>query len=249
MKNLIFCAVLLLMAGVANAAVYNINSGNWDSTASWNTNATGDPSFAIADNGDAPPNPAPITNGSPTGILSWAPAIPATLDGTYGGQITVDDATGAVTGGSLIVTGAIADETLTGDPGMLNSWWFHQYVDLVINFGDGSVTGTYICSQASPINQAPAPCSAISGGRPASQWAPIAGEEGIGGAAREAAVFNSNTGLLEIFHEAWSTPGPGTDVLQTLTLDVTLIPIPAVAWMFPAGLIAGLGWMRRRANA
>ena len=28
--------------------------------------------------------------------------------------------------------------------------------------------------------------------------------------------------------------------------NVQIIPVPAVAWLFPAGLIAGLGWMRRR---
>ena len=27
---------------------------------------------------------------------------------------------------------------------------------------------------------------------------------------------------------------------------VTPIPLPAAAWLFPAGLVAGLGWMRRR---
>ena len=29
---------------------------------------------------------------------------------------------------------------------------------------------------------------------------------------------------------------------------IQTIPIPAAAWLFPAGLIAGLGWMRRRSS-
>jgi len=33
------------------------------------------------------------------------------------------------------------------------------------------------------------------------------------------------------------------------TGSVAAIPIPAVAYMFPAGLIAGLGWMRRRGQS
>jgi hypothetical protein len=33
----------------------------------------------------------------------------------------------------------------------------------------------------------------------------------------------------------------GTGALSSLT-----IPLPAAAWLFPAGLLAGLGWMRRR---
>ena len=37
----------------------------------------------------------------------------------------------------------------------------------------------------------------------------------------------------------------GTDFFG-LGIGTVTIPIPAVAWLFPAGLLAGLGWMRRR---
>lgn len=40
--------------------------------------------------------------------------------------------------------------------------------------------------------------------------------------------------------------GSGGDFVGTTTFNVQFVPIPAVAWLFPAGLIAGLGWMRRR---
>ena len=33
---------------------------------------------------------------------------------------------------------------------------------------------------------------------------------------------------------------------DSLTLNIVAIPIPATAWLFPAGLIACMGWMRRK---
>jgi len=31
--------------------------------------------------------------------------------------------------------------------------------------------------------------------------------------------------------------------------SIVVLPIPAVAWMFPVGLLAGFGWMKRRSTA
>lgn len=40
----------------------------------------------------------------------------------------------------------------------------------------------------------------------------------------------------------------GTDIYDVIGV-VTGVPLPAAAWLFPAGLVAGLGWMRRRISS
>jgi hypothetical protein len=41
---------------------------------------------------------------------------------------------------------------------------------------------------------------------------------------------------------------PQTFSFDTIGIGVAAVPLPTVAFMFPAGLIVGLGWMRRRSH-
>ncbi len=59
----------------------------------------------------------------------------------------------------------------------------------------------------------------------------------------------------QIFLSVEPLGGPdGTDGFAAFLFDVSIgsraevsaVPVPAVVWLFPAGLMAGLGWMRRR---
>ena len=51
----------------------------------------------------------------------------------------------------------------------------------------------------------------------------------------------------------YSVPGAGAggiaNDLFSIGIATVNIPLPAVAWLFPAGLVAGLGWMRRTSKA
>ncbi len=91
------------------------------------------------------------------------------MNGTYGGTLFVDDVTNAVTGGSLSVTGAMADSVVVG-----STWWVRQYNGLTINFATNVATTTSVnCYQTV---SAPAPCAAVvNPGTTASIFGPRAG--------------------------------------------------------------------------
>jgi hypothetical protein len=59
---------------------------------------------------------------------------------------------------------------------------------------------------------------------------------------------SSSTWFNRTFASLDMTPGSYTWSwsADSVTLNVAAVPIPAVAWLFPAGLVAGLGWMRRK---
>jgi hypothetical protein len=59
---------------------------------------------------------------------------------------------------------------------------------------------------------------------------------------------SSSTWFDDTFASLDMTPGSYTWSwsADSVTLNVAPVPIPAVAWLFPAGLVAGLGWMRRQ---
>ncbi len=229
-------ALLLLASSPAFSATYIISGGNWDSYTVWNTGATGVTQSYVYDNGDAAP--LALLAGDP-GIVNWTPALPA-FDGTYSGTITTDGS-GVVTGGVLTVTGTIGWQLISGYPDNEYSWWVHSYQNLILNFNTmtPSVTG-YVCHQT---ELAPGPCGAIYIDVSANEMFGLtAGDEGLGGAARHAAVFDGTE--LSIFADGWSAPGPGSDWSNTFTLDAAVVPIPAAAWLFGSALV-GLGWMRR----
>jgi len=244
MRKLLLIAALAMVVGSANAAIYTINSGTWTSTASWNNNATGDPGFLTYDNGEA--SPPCIVNGNPVCSLlgaDWTPPPPATLDGTYSGTLITDDATNAVIGGSLIVTGAIGDEVQV--PLGLNSWWFRTYENVVVDFAAGTQTSTNSCS-VGPT--APAGCFSVIGGQSVA-FTPLGGfSTGTTGTDLDeyfGATFDGTT--LAIFYDG-RTGLTGTDTLNSFTLDASIVPVPAAVWLFGSAL-GLLGWVRRRTVA
>jgi len=194
------------ISGVATAETFTITGGNWDSQSSWNTNATGDPSLLVYDNGE---QIEPAVLGGMTGIVNWYPDTNL-ADGTYSGTIETNES-GEVISGSLVVTGLIGNEVR-----VTSSWWAHEYTNLVIDFGAGTATATvYTCLDS---RLAPAACAAGGDAPPEGIFTPIAGEEGIGGAVRPGATFDGTT--LNVFREGYSSPGSGTDYLNTFTLTV-----------------------------
>ena len=63
--------------------------------------------------------------------------------------------------------------------------------------------------------------------------------------------FDPNDVALSLFFIVEEGGGASYDALGVIRVGpgigaLTGVPLPAAAWLFPAGLIAGLGWMRRR---
>jgi len=205
--SLIIASVALGLSGAASAETFNITGGNWESQSSWNTNATGDPSPLVYDNGEQI-QPAILAN--TPGIVNWNPDTNL-ADGTYSGTIETNQS-GEVISGSLVVTGLIGNEVQVNN----SSWWAHEYTNLVIDFGAGTATATvYTCLES---GLAPAACAAGGDAPPEGIFTPVAGEEGIGGAVRPGATFDGTT--LIVFREDYSAPGSGTDYMNTFTLTV-----------------------------
>jgi hypothetical protein len=265
MKKLILATALALTAGVATAATtpYIINSGAWTSTQTWNNNANGDAGFFVYDNGEAVG--CPLLSGAPFCAFTFdtdagvAQSQPIIMNGTYSGTMIVDDVTGQVVGGSLVVTGSIADQVVVGN----NSWWLRVWTDLTIDFATGqSTVGSTACFRTA---LAPANCfPAVSAGQPAA-FNLLAGFEGPGGtgapynpatdgpdnagAARLAAAFDAGTGVLALFKEGRNAAFPsGSDLGYNFTLNTTVVPVPAAVWLF-ASALGLMGFLRRRATA
>jgi len=239
MKKLIAITVtaLAFVTGGAQAAVYQINSGNWDSVATWSTNATGAADPAVYDAGDSVPV---ATLGGTPGIVNWTigdtgvPGEPGAQTGTYGG-ILETDGSGNVIAGTLVVTGTLAKSVVVA----ANSWWTIQYENMVINFGGFGTSATINCWKTA---LAPAPCAGAVASEPSS-FVPSAGNEGAAGAARAAATFDGTT--LDIFVEGYAGVS-GTDYAHVFTLSSSVIPVPAAVWLFGSAL-GLLGWSRRKA--
>lgn len=63
--------------------------------------------------------------------------------------------------------------------------------------------------------------------------------------------FNPDDVALAVFFVLEEGGGAEYDALGVIRVgpaiaELTGVPLPAAAWLFPTGLIAGLGWMRRR---
>ena len=58
--------------------------------------------------------------------------------------------------------------------------------------------------------------------------------------------FDNNDLILSVFFIVEEGGGAEYDALGLMEIGPAAVPLPAAAWLFPAGLIAGLGWMRRR---
>ncbi len=213
MRKLSLSAILIAFCGTANAATYEVVSGNWDSVATWSTNATGEADPAVFDGGDTAA--VAVVSGSVIPGIGWnvedtvVPGEPGVQTGTYSGTIITDES-GVVTGGSLIITGTINKQIVVSN----NSWWSIGYDNMTIDFDTGTPTADMLCWKTI---MAPAPCASAIASEPGS-FAPIAGNEGSAGAAKEAATFDGTT--LTIFTEGYAGVD-GSDYENIFTLTAT----------------------------
>ncbi|MBT8443858.1 MAG: VPLPA-CTERM sorting domain-containing protein [Gammaproteobacteria bacterium] len=272
MKKFLLATALALTTGVASAATLTITGGNWDSSTTWNNNAPGDPNTTfIYQNGDAIPTPQ--LGGVPNAAFTWnddtgAPRTDlSAFTGTIGGTLEIDDGTGAVIGGSLVITGTIGDQVVVGT----NSWWLRIWEDVSINLATGSSTvGSVDCARSA---FAPANCfPGVLGGMPSafdiSGGAVTPGGCYLPGATNDPANDPTSTALpcgpngppvaqaswdgstLTLHNEGRDAAGNvnGTDLQNafSLTVEAQVIPVPAAVWLFGSAL-GLLGWMRRRA--
>jgi hypothetical protein len=175
------------------------------------------------------------------------------MTGTYGGTLSVDDSNNKVVGGSLVITGSIADEVYVS-----STWWVRQYNDVAINFATNTVTSSgFACYDTWT---APVDCSTpgvIDANTAAANWTPLAGIAsqdfgGAGGTFYEGATFDANTGLLQIFRDGRRfapdgvTKVKGADVLSGFVLQTQVVPVPAAAWLFGSAAVALMGFARRK---
>jgi hypothetical protein len=163
------------------------------------------------------------------------------MDGTWGGTIT--EVGGVVTGGTLTSSGSVAQIINVGEPGAEASWWMLQWIDLSIDLATGIASaGTVYCYDALVLGTpaGPVACGApLLAGEPGSSWNLNAGDEGDGGAARDAANFDGT--ILRLFNDGEGVNSSG----QNLTMVAQIVPVPAAVWLFGSAL-GLLGWVRRR---
>jgi hypothetical protein len=247
-NKLVVATALTAISGLANAAIveYTIFGGNWDSISQWTGSADGTPSTFVYDNGEVPG-----CEGFPPGFNCWGNPFgtgtaPGPMNGTYGGSLLVDSATNAVVGGTLEVTGAIADAVVVG-----TTWWVRQYNNLTIDFATGVATTT--SNQCYATGAAPIGCFAVI--NPNSHtgiFAPLtgiasqnpAGTGGIPYLGSTFATFDATSGVLQLFRNGRNPAAPnGTDVLNRFTLQI--VPVPAAVWLFGSAL-GLLGVARRK---
>lgn len=176
-RNTLGAAVgLFALSGVANAAIvnYQITGGNWAALNQW-TGASNGASGPTYDNGEVPPC-TNCTSEYGTWNINGAPGA---MTGTYGGTLSVDDTNNAVVGGTLVVTGSIADEVFVG-----STWWVRQYDDVAINFTTNTVTSSgFACfdTMTAPVECSPnspsgvATPGVIDANTAASLFTPLAG--------------------------------------------------------------------------
>jgi len=60
--------------------------------------------------------------------------------------------------------------------------------------------------------------------------------------------FDPNDLIVSVFFIVEEGGGAEYDAVGLIEVGPAAVPLPAAAWLFPAGLIAGLGWMRRRTS-
>lgn len=262
-------SALLVMSG-ASAATLAITGGSWDSSTTWNNNAPGDPNTTeIYDAGD--PVPPVLLGGAPS-AFTWnddtgAPRTDlAPFTGTFGGTLDIDDATGDVIGGSLVISGTIGDQVVVGT----NSWWLRIWEDVTIDLATGlSSVGSTDCARSlfAPANCFPG----VLGGMPfafnISAGAVTPGGCYLPGADNDPAVDPTSTatacgpngpavgaaswdGSSLILHNEGRDAGGnvnGTDLQNAFSLTTAPIPVPAAVWLFGSAL-GLLGWMRRKAS-
>ena len=235
MKRFVLALVLGALSMSSNATTYLITGGNWDNSQEWSTEADGN-THTTYDNGVVSP---PAVFGGAEDIVFRIPLLPATMTGTYSGTLITDDFN-IVIGGMLNVTGNIGYEFQVAN----NSWWYSEYVNLTIDFNTNIASvSTFNCYETIVAVVTCATLIENSEPQPGVYWDPIAGNEGIAGAARAAATFDGTT--LEIFHEDFAGSSSTVDFLNTLTLEAQVVPIPAAAWLFGSAL-GLLGWLRRK---
>lgn len=265
MNRLLIGAALVLASGAASAAVFTIDSGSWAQSTTWNNNADTSVNDSLIYNGgdDVPPI---LIAGAPNPAFGWSNDDLTPRDdlqaftGSIGGSIETDG-DGNVIGGTLVVTGTIGDQVNVGG----NSWWLRIWEDVSIDLGTGTSTvGDVDCARSA---FSPAPCfPAVLGGQPtafdllggaitpgacllpggSNNADPDCGPDGD---AQPLAVFDADAGLLQLFQEGRNLDNPnGTDLLYEFSVETTLIPVPAAAWLFGSAL-GLLGWVRRRASA
>jgi hypothetical protein len=247
-NKIVVATALAAIGGVAQAASVNyvITGGNWNSLTQWNNNANGSVTTEVYDNGETPV----CVNCPPPNVLNpWigSNGTPGAMTGTYGGTITVDTLTNQVVGGSLVITGSIADAVTVG-----STWWVREYGNMTINFATNAVSATAKCYETF---NAPIGCFAVvNPGTPTAQFGPRAGNASQAtdgsGTFYQAATFaldGANTGILQIFRDGRRADAPsGTDVLQNFRLQV--VPVPAAVWLFGSAL-GLLGVARRKLAA
>ena len=267
MKKYLLATAFALTAGVANAAVFSIDSGTWDSTITSNNNADASVNnTAIYQAGDDVP--LVQLGGAPNPAFQWkedgAPPLPPKtglepFTGTFGGTIITDDVTGDVIGGQLVINGTIGDQVIVGT----NSWWLRIWEDVTIDLATGlSTVGSTDCARS---DFAPANCfPGVTSGQPfafnISDGAPTPGACLLPGGSNEddpacgpdgapvgKATFDAETGLLSLFVEGRSAADnpDGTDLSYEFTLQTTVVPVPAAVWLFGSAL-GLLGFVRRR---
>jgi hypothetical protein len=139
----------------------------------------------------------------------------------------------------------------------------HDITNLVIGGGGAANATTYICTEGNfGTGVGASICGNYNFGanyvnESSTSWGPgtaaartLAGDDVSSGPQQALSAFDGMTSTLA---------GNGTDLAvsnevtgvsgTTFDFTVAAIPIPAVAYLFPAGLIAGLGWMRRKAKS
>lgn len=225
MKNVL--AIIILSIGSAQAGTFSFSGTDWIRQDVWSFSVPVYSGPGGFDNGDA----LPLS----LGTQPWTPAVPATATGWYAGSFTYDDSTGEITGGSIVVTGFIAQ--LSNDSLLL-----HLYDNIVWNFNDGTTTvGSYSCH----TGVGTLPCDFEMSAPNALTMS--SGYEGASGNARYAARFDAVNNNIELFSEGYDdNDKTGVDYLHVLGgpgISGPIVPLPAAAWLFSSALL-GLGWLR-----